>query len=226
MNVLRVIRHGRLHPCRNMALDEALLRTPGPPTLRLYGWSPPGLSLGYFQAASDFSAVSGDHVMVRRLTGGGAICHSNEITFAITADANVLPHNVKASYELIHGAVATALERVGVAAVVAGSPARRSQPRTPALWCFQDASGADLLTPSGRKILGSAQRRLQRPRPRILHHGSLVVPRPPLLDALIQEISGALGLRPKAGETTEQEEALAEVLSRERYGNPRFTRRR
>ncbi len=225
MNVLRVIRHGQLHPCRNMALDEALLRTPGPPTLRLYGWSPPGLSLGYFQAASDFWAVSGDHVMVRRLTGGGAIYHTDEITFAITADANVLPRNVKASYELIHGAVATALERVGVA-VVAGSRLRSSRPRTPTPWCFQDASGADLLTPAGSKILGSAQRRLQRPRPRILHHGSLVVSRPPLWDALIEEISDVLGLRPKAGEATEQEEALAEVLTRERYGNPRFTRRR
>ena len=123
MKLLRVIRHGQLHPCRNMALDEALLQTPGPPTLRLYGWSPPGLSLGYFQAASDFEAVPGDHVVVRRITGGGAIYHADEITFALTADANVLPGNVPASYELIHNAVATALERIGVATVMAGSPA-------------------------------------------------------------------------------------------------------
>ena len=209
-----------------MALDEALLRTPGPPTLRLYGWSPPGLSLGYFQAASSFSAVPGDHVMVRRLTGGGAIYHADEITFAITADASLLPRNVTASYELIHGAVAAALERVGVAAVVAGPGPRGNRPRAPATWCFQDASGADLLTPGGSKILGSAQRRLGRPLPRILHHGSLLVSKPPLKGALVEELSVALGLCPKTGEATEQEDALADVLSAERYRNPQFTCRR
>ncbi len=245
MKLLRVIRHGQLHPCRNMALDEALLQTPGPPTLRLYGWSPPGLSLGYFQAASDFEAVPGDHVVVRRITGGGAIYHADEITFALTADANVLPGNVPASYKLIHSAVAAALERIGVATVMAGSPAAKAQ-RGAVDWCFTDPSGADLLTAAGGKILGSAQRRLQRPRPRILHHGSLVVRAPaatpscgsvaqhgapdrvlpPLVDALIEEISAALGLSPRRGSTTGQEEGLAEALSRERYGNPDFTRRR
>jgi lipoate-protein ligase A len=229
-----------------MAVDEALLRTSGPPTLRLYGWSPPGLSLGYFQAATDFETVPGDHVVVRRITGGGAIYHTDEITFALTADANVLPGNVPASYELIHSAVATALERVGVATVMAGSPAAKGQWSAANPWCFADPSGADLVTAAGGKIFGSAQRRLQRPRPRILHHGSLVVRAPaatpscgsvaqhgdpnrvvpPLAEALIEEISAALGLSPRRGSMTRQEEGLAGALSRERYGDPDFTRRR
>jgi lipoate-protein ligase A len=229
-----------------MALDEALLRTPGAPTLRLYGWSPPGLSLGYFQAAADFQTVPGDHVVVRRITGGGAIYHADEITFALTADANVLPGNVPASYELIHSAVATALERIGVATVMAGTPRRKDQRGAADPWCFADPSGADLVTAVGGKIFGSAQRRMQRPRPRILHHGSLVVRAPaatpscgsvaqhgapdtvlpPLAEALIEEISAALGLSPQQGSTTMQEEGLAEGLSRGRYGSPDFTRRR
>ena len=229
VNVLRVVRHGRLHPCRNMALDEALLQSPGSPTLRVYGWSPPGLSLGYFQAASDFQSVPGDHVVVRRITGGGAIYHSDEITFALTADANVLPGNVPASYELVHGAVAAALEQNGVATVMAGSPGHGGR-HAGGSWCFADPSGSDLLSVAGSKILGSAQRRLRWPRPRILHQASLVVHAPArkatLVDALIAELSQALGLCPESGETTAQEQALADALCRKRYQDPRFTWRR
>jgi len=209
-----------------MALDEALLRSPGPPTLRVYGWSPPGLSLGYFQTASDFQSIPGDHVLVRRITGGSAIYHTDEITFALTADTGVLPSNVSASYELVHGAVATALEQSGVATVMAGPPNHVGS-RAPEPWCFADPRGSDLLNTAGAKVLGSAQRRLRRPRPRILHQGSLIVPppasKPPLVSALIAAISHALGLRPEPGDPTVQEQALADALCRRRYENPRFT---
>lgn len=208
-----------------MALDEALLRSAGPPTLRVYGWSPPGLSLGYFQAASDFQSVPGDHVLVRRITGGSAIYHTNQITFALTADAGVLPSNVPASYELVHGAVAAALEQNGVATATAeGQPGSR-QP-----WCFAAPHGADLVNSAGEKVLGSAQRRLRRPSPRILHQGSLIVSPPatraPLVAALVGAISRALALAPEPGEPTVQEQALADTLRRERYESPRFTWRR
>lgn len=233
VSVLRIVRHGPLHPCRNMALDEAMLQGLGPPTLRVYGWSPPGLSLGYFQSARDFEFASGGHVMVRRITGGGAIYHhqdGREITFALTADAGVLPGDVPASYELVHKAVAAALEQNGVATVMAGSPPQGGRPGVPGAWCFENPGGMDLLASDGTKVLGSAQRRLRRPRPRILHQCSLIVPppasAPPVVEALIARVSGALGLRPEPGELEARERVLAGVLCRERYEDPGFTWRR
>ena len=50
---MRLLRTGALDPALNLALDEALLQS-GRDTLRLYGWDPPGLSLGYFQKAARF----------------------------------------------------------------------------------------------------------------------------------------------------------------------------
>ena len=78
----------------NMAFDEALLETVsaglGTALLRTYGWTTPTLSLGYFQnldevqADSRFQSVP----MVRRLTGGGAIWHHHELTYALVVPAD------------------------------------------------------------------------------------------------------------------------------------------
>src|SRR5262245_38674114 len=107
---LRLILSGALPPVLNMGLDEALLLAAGgPPTLRLYAWPPPGLSLGYFQKSAPFAAVPGPHVLVRRLTGGGAIYHDDEITFALVLDQAAFPVAVDASYRVVHDAIARAL---------------------------------------------------------------------------------------------------------------------
>lgn len=173
---LRVVRSPATTPALNMEVDRLLLDAAGPPTLRLYGWSPPGLSLGWFQDAGPFLDVPGRHVIVRRPTGGGAIYHEDEITFALTADALLLP-DVEASYALLHDAIANALRAVGV-------PVHRIE-HGPACgarggvgWCFASPGRHDLVTPDGRKIVGSAQRRVRRPAPRLLHHGSVVLTTP------------------------------------------------
>ena len=101
--MLRVIHSGEQDPRANMGLDEALLDSAdSPPTLRLYRWSPAGLSLGYFQSMEICNRLAGgEHVIVRRITGGGAIYHDDEITFALTIDAAALPAAIPESYELI-----------------------------------------------------------------------------------------------------------------------------
>ena len=65
---MRLIRTGDLDPATNLALDEALLRS-GEETLRLYGWEPAGLSIGFFQRAEEFAGIEGFR-LVRRPTGG------------------------------------------------------------------------------------------------------------------------------------------------------------
>src|SRR5204863_7144355 len=111
----------------NMGLDEALLESEeSPPTVRFYSWSPDTLSLGYFRKFADVPAAAGepDHpgrkpgAIVRRITGGGAIHHTRELTFSIAAP---LGHRLYAgpvaqSYMRIHDAIRSALSEVGVEA--------------------------------------------------------------------------------------------------------------
>ncbi|HLQ38024.1 MAG TPA: lipoate--protein ligase family protein, partial [Planctomycetota bacterium] len=175
---LRLLDCGLVEPALNMALDEALLHGPAPATLRLYGWSPHAVSLGWFQRAAEFADLPAGTPLVRRLTGGGAIHHGCELTFALTVDAGLLPTDVAGSYALVHDALAAAIARVGITTrrlEHGHAPAARPGSR----WCFAVPGRGDLLTTTG-KLLGSAQRRLARPRARILHHGSLVLRRAPL----------------------------------------------
>jgi lipoate-protein ligase A len=224
---LRVVRSGLLHPFDNMALDEALLVETGPPTLRLYGWSPAAVSLGRFQDAAAFRALPGAPLLVRRITGGGAIHHDDELTFALALASDLLPESIDASYARIHDAVARALARAGV-------PAQRrmggaSCARGADAFCFEKPARNDLVTPAGRKLVGSAQRRS---RGRILHHGSVPLRRPratpwagavedyadpdevrELLTAgLAEELGKALGLDPVAGVLGARELATAARL--------------
>jgi lipoate-protein ligase A len=241
---LRVLDTGPGEPAMNMALDEALLLGGGPPVLRLYQWQPHAMSLGYFQESAPFRALPDSLPIVRRLTGGGAILHGEELTFSVVVDAELLPRHIEDSYVLLHDAVLSALRGVGV-------PSERlrtghaAAPRGAAAWCFQEPGRGDLVTPAGRKLLGSAQRRVNKPRPRVLHHGSLVLRAPELtpfcgsvadaqdpdavLPALrrsvIAGIAAALDLRPCPGVPTAEEAGLADRL-RTRYLDPAFTFRR
>jgi len=76
----------------NMAVDEALLESAGRgeslPTLRLYAWAPPCLSLGQAQPFADVDMArlrARGWQAVRRLTGGRAILHTDELTYSVTA---------------------------------------------------------------------------------------------------------------------------------------------
>ncbi|MCD6275845.1 MAG: lipoate--protein ligase family protein, partial [Thermoplasmata archaeon] len=86
---LRVIFDGKNKAAWNMALDESLLyhlKEVGP-TLRLYGWAPPAVSIGYFQSMEEEVNVEKAREMgvdvIRRITGGGAVYHKYELTYSI-----------------------------------------------------------------------------------------------------------------------------------------------
>jgi len=242
---LRVIRDGDGPAAWNMAVDEALLHAATTPTLRLYGWRPHAVSLGWFQRWVDFADVPAGIDMVRRLTGGGAIYHGDELTFSLALDADLLPRDVAASYELLHDAAVAALADVGVASRrLAGGQPVGARPRE--RWCFAEPGAGDLVTPAG-KLLGSAQRRVRAPRSRVLHHGSLVLRRPDLTpfvaavadarepdaalrarlaDALVDRLAVALDLPAVASGLAADEHAMATALTRSRYGDSAFTRAR
>lgn len=228
----------------NMAVDEALLQRAAGPTLRLYGWSPHAVSLGYFQKWADFADLAATTPIVRRLTGGGAIHHGDEVTFTLVVDATLLPNDVAASYSLLHDAAIAALADVDVTATRhPAGPLAGARPTE--RWCFALPGRDDVVTPAG-KLLGSAQRRVRTPRPRVLHHGSLVLRRPNLTPfvaaiedstrcdgdlvprlhrALTTRIGKALQLEPERGDLADDERSLAAELSVTRYRDPTFLRR-
>jgi lipoate-protein ligase A len=115
---IRVLETGSNPGAWNMALDETLLTNlvdHDTPILRLYGWQPPCVSIGYFQSMEeevDVLNCSNMGVdMVRRITGGGAVLHEFELTY--TFITKNYPANILESYELICEPVVLCLNRLG-----------------------------------------------------------------------------------------------------------------
>jgi len=108
----------------NMGLDESILHHvsegESPATLRLYGWKPAAVSIGYFQSLAEEVDVEACHRkgvdVVRRITGGGAVYHDKEITYSLIAAEDELPKDVLESYQLICSGLIKGLEMLGVTA--------------------------------------------------------------------------------------------------------------
>jgi lipoate-protein ligase A len=168
-----------------MAIDEAILRgvaeRTSPPTLRLYGWSPPALTLGRGQpvADADVDALARAGItLMRRMTGGTAVLNRDELTYmaAATSAEPRFSGNIAESYRGISAALLLALERLGLTlaeamgrgeAGNADNPRTGSRPRSPV--CFEIPSDYEV-TVGGRKLVGSSQMRV---RGGVLQHGSL-----------------------------------------------------
>jgi lipoate-protein ligase A len=205
---LRVIDFAVGDPFYNMAVDEAIARCVGsgrrPPTLRLYGWSPSAVSIGYFQEVLeevdlDFCKSKGVEV-VRRLTGGGAVIHTaGELTYSLIAEEGdpAVPKDIQESYARICAPIVAALRKLGVDAA------------------FRPINDIEV---QGRKVSGSAQTRRFGT---VLQHGTL------LLDMDFTQLSalrvnaeklkdkGATDVR---GRVTTLKEILRRDLSKERVG--------
>ncbi|MDA3962528.1 MAG: hypothetical protein PF961_17215 [Planctomycetota bacterium] len=218
---------------QQMALDEALLEAATVTTLRLYRWDPPTVSLGYFQDYHSIAAALPEPIaLVRRITGGGAIWHDHELTYAIVGQLgrDGLPARTRDCYAPLHAAVAAAVISAGGQAErqshTVGDRRYRDEPR-----CFASPAAEDLIAPRGGKILGSAARTRG---DRILIHGSLKLASNPwdqdvvapcgleadaAAAALKAGLLEALGQSAEAGTCTETELAAAARIQAERYSN-------
>lgn len=195
-----------------MAIDRAILDAHEaglvPPTLRLYGWGRPTVSLGRFQSADDVDmavCAAGGVDVCRRPTGGRGVLHDDEITYSIVAGIrDGVPRGVSASYRMLCSALVEAYRGLGVAADLTGRP--RGERGAGA--CYLHATNADLSF-GAAKLSGSAQ---VWSGSSCLQHGSFVISRdvareaavfrldPSGADALDRStatILGVLGSRPE-----------------------------
>ena len=145
----------------NMAIDESVLthhlNGEVPPTLRVFRWSQPSISLGRFQSiereiVSERCKQLGV-ALVRRPTGGRAVYHHDEFTYSIVISKRYgVPPGVVAAYAYLAQGLLAALRLVGVQAEL--SDERVSKHSSAA--CFASSTQADL-TSGGFKLIGSAQ---------------------------------------------------------------------
>lgn len=170
---------GAANMAADMALASAVQRGEVPSTLRLYGWKPWAVSLGYNQKETDIdheaSARYGFDI-VRRPTGGRAILHANELTYAVAMPANGT--GITETYSLISKALVDGLS--GICADVSYESSQLNfqtlYKRQESIPCFS-ASARYEVQINGRKLVGSAQRRFTVPDlPEVvLQHGSILL---------------------------------------------------
>lgn len=166
-----------------MALDRAVLdrRSGGasPPTLRLYRWEVPTVSLGHFQPLEQVdmdSCRARGFDVVRRPTGGRGVLHDDELTYSIVAGtADGIPRGVAASYRHLSAALAEAYALLGVPAQVTA----RSRGEKSAGACYLHATPADLSL-GAAKLSGSAQVWKD---DAVLQHGCFVITRDVVTEA-------------------------------------------
>jgi lipoate-protein ligase A len=172
----RLITTPPAHGAWNMAVDEAILEHAGRgevlPTLRLFAWEPPCLSLGRAQPFTDvdngrLQARGWD--VVRRITGGRAILHIDELTYSVTGpvDEPHLAGSLLESYNRLARALLVAVHDLGLP--VEMKEDRIETKGAPNPVCFEVPSTYEI-TVDGKKLIGSAQARRK---DGVLQHGSL-----------------------------------------------------
>ena len=200
----------------NMAIDEVLLRSAVEPLLRVYRWTKPAISFGYFTKLSELGSVASGWETVRRWTGGGVVPHGEDVTYTLIVPAGHTFARLKApeSYRRIHGCIAEVLRGAGLETTLAAATAEKVS-----AGCFENPAEADVLA-GEQKVAGAAQRRT---RWGLLHQGS------------IQGIAHAVGfasrLAPSFAEEITQrplgseEVDAALMLAREKYASEAWLRR-
>lgn len=159
----------------NMAVDQALLDLAdgeGRAFLRIYRWEPSCLSFGRNEPALkryDRAAIERQRIdTVRRPTGGRAVWHAEEVTYAVAAPIEAFG-TLAQTYRRIHETLAQALTALGFPASLAAPPARGTALDAGA--CFASPAGGEVMLPGG-KVVGSAQ---LREGGAFLQHGSILL---------------------------------------------------
>jgi lipoate-protein ligase A len=168
---------GTINMARDVAVLEAVAGDRCPPTLRLYGWNPPCLSLGRRQgldaADVEFCRTRGIDI-VRRPTGGRALLHHHELTYAVIAPLGrePIPNPLQEAYRKICGALVRWCTGMGITAELTPGEVNINLPSpATAIPCFEAPAGGEVVV-AGRKLIGSAMRAH---RGAVLQHGAILL---------------------------------------------------
>jgi lipoate-protein ligase A len=242
MITVRLLSYAAADGPHNMAADEALLETAiaGSASLRFYGWSEATLSLGYFQPQSvRFSdPLLAGLPWVRRPTGGAALVHHYELTYALALPSGAPWQKPGEPWlERMHGILAEALVELGARPENVVEESKRGD-----ILCFLHHTPGDLRI--GRaKVVGSAQRRL---RGALLQHGAVLLAASPfaptlpgvaesvgrrpvseeLASAIADRFVGRTGWRLEPSDGSDQERRRTESLAAEKYSRPSWNAKR
>ena len=164
---------------KQMAIDEALYLLADSPVLRFYTWQKPTLSLGFFQeykrVVRESFLMHNNIDVVRRITGGRAVLHQFEVTYALAGPLkdHFANKSLQETYRLIAEALNAGLKALGVPESFfsqdASRPEAMRESRLPQ--CFVAVSRYEIAQ-DARKIIGSAQKRS---RDRFVQHGSILL---------------------------------------------------
>jgi lipoyl(octanoyl) transferase len=181
----RLLLNPNLNGYRQMAIDESLYLSLNPdssPVLRFYTWASPTLSLGSFQnykrVVSEAFCVHNNINVVRRPTGGRAVLHQYEVTYAVVAPLEGAFNNLslRETYQLISKPLNQALQQLGInESSISLNSSHLQDPHNSQ--CFVSVSRFEISN-GGRKIIGSSQKRS---RDRFLQHGSILLDFDPFL---------------------------------------------
>lgn len=159
----------------NMAIDEGLLHFHAEgsirPTIRFYGWEKPSLTIGHFQKIDKAINLAGvqQHQcdFVRRLTGGSAVLHDDEITYSIVVkeDHPKIPRSINEAYYVLAQGLLEGYKLLGIEAAFA----EQAQTNDRTAVCFEQPAIYEMLV-DGKKISGNAQTRKKGV---LLQHGSV-----------------------------------------------------
>jgi lipoyl(octanoyl) transferase len=217
----RLIQHGAASAAWNMTVDEALMQCAAEiPVLRLYQWSEPAISLGYFQS---WQVAPAGRPFVRRYTGGGLVDHAHDVTYSIAAPRHSTLGQLSTaeSYALIHQGIAAALTAIGLSVVITPCCVESEEPG-----CFAKPVKYDLLL-NGQKVAGAAQRRT---RQRFLQQGSILLPDATLNQAVRDKLPSALadmlGWEYQESDLIPEEIKIADELESSRYSSKEWNMER
>lgn len=177
----RYMPYERQSAADNMAIDEYLVKyykKTGRPVFRIYGWNPAAISVGKNQDVMkdiNIENCTEDEIcIVRRMTGGGAIFHANEITYSIVcseADIGCKGLPVKESYERLNAFIIDFYKNLGLKTAFAKDSVKKAKFGEPASFCFSGLEEHDIVC-SGKKLGGNAQARYKEI---IFQHGSIPI---------------------------------------------------